>query len=133
MAMINKAPKPRHIHKLKLHKYSTGRKIYFCTLPDCNYKAAPALVVGKRALCNICGEPFILNEYAIRLVKPHCEGCHRSKDKKTGDIKLEIHGVIPMDNYIENRNNELNELDDLSSRLKAITESNNEEEQEEEI
>ena len=71
-----------HVHKLKKHKYKSGNITYFCTLPDCNYKVAPALAIGKRSICNRCGNEFILNEYSIRLVRPHCEECHKSKDGK---------------------------------------------------
>lgn len=69
----------KHVHKLRRHKYKSGNIIYFCTLPDCNYKVSPALAVGKRSLCNICGNDFILTDYAVRLAKPHCEECHKPK------------------------------------------------------
>ena len=62
-----------HVHKLRRHKYSTGNSIYFCTLPDCNFKMDVALSLGKRSLCNLCGNEFIMNEYSIKLAKPHCE------------------------------------------------------------
>lgn len=71
--------KQDHTHKLRRHRYSSGTSIYFCALPDCSYKITPPLALGKRALCWRCGEPFILNEYAIRLAKPHCENCHMPK------------------------------------------------------
>lgn len=69
----------KHTHRLKRHKYKSGNIIYFCKLPDCSFKIAPALALGKRVLCNRCGEPFIMNEYSIRLAEPHCEDCHRVK------------------------------------------------------
>ena len=56
--------------------------MFFCTLPDCDYKVAVKLALGKRCICNRCDKPFILNEYSIRLVKPHCDECHKSKDGK---------------------------------------------------
>jgi hypothetical protein len=30
-------------------------------------------------LCWRCGNEFIMNEYSLRLAKPHCEGCHKPK------------------------------------------------------
>lgn len=77
-AMIEKQ---RHTHKLRRHKYKTGNTVYFCILPDCSYKIAMALALGKRNLCNRCNEEFIMNEYSVRLAKPHCEKCHQPKNK----------------------------------------------------
>lgn len=73
--------KTPHIHKLKRVRYKSGNTVFFCALPDCNYKSNPSLVLGKRSLCWRCGEPFIMNEYALRLAKPHCEGCHKPKSE----------------------------------------------------
>lgn len=69
----------KHTHKLKRLKYKSGNTIFFCTLPDCTFKINQALALGKRSLCWRCGEPFIMTEYSLRLVKPHCENCHKSK------------------------------------------------------
>jgi len=69
--------KEKHVHKFKKIKYKSGTSIFFCTLPDCNVKVNPALALGKRCICWRCGEEFILTEYALRLVKPHCENCHK--------------------------------------------------------
>ena len=69
----------KHTHKLRRHTHKTGNQIYFCALPDCTYKVACALALGKRCVCWRCGEEFIMNEYSIRLAKPHCEKCHNPK------------------------------------------------------
>lgn len=69
----------KHIHKFKRLKYKSGNQIFFCTLPDCNVKINSALALGKRSLCWRCGESFIMNEYSLRLAKPHCENCHKPK------------------------------------------------------
>jgi hypothetical protein len=73
--------KPRHIHRLKKHKYKTGVAVYFCTLPDCHFKIEAPFALGKESLCNICGEPFLMNEYTIKLVKPHCINCGKKEVK----------------------------------------------------
>jgi hypothetical protein len=70
----------RHTHKFRRHKYKSGNIIYFCVL-DCTVKMAPALAIGKKSLCNICGEPFTMTDYSVRLAKPHCDKCHKPKDK----------------------------------------------------
>lgn len=79
--------KSGHIHKLRRHRYKTGSSIYFCTLPDCNYKVSTELVLGKTSICNRCGKPFVLNEYSIRLAKPHCDACHRRKEPLPHDSR----------------------------------------------
>ena len=70
-----------HIHKVKRLAFNTGNKIYFCVLDDCNYKVKVQLFLGKKTICWRCGEAFNMNEYSIRLAKPHCENCHQSKDR----------------------------------------------------
>ena len=62
-------------------KYKTGNKVFFCSL-DCTFKISVQLALGKRSICWRCGESFIMTEYSLRLVKPHCPQCHQSKDKK---------------------------------------------------
>lgn len=69
----------KHVHKFKRLRYKSGNEIFFCALPDCSVKINPALALGKRSICWRCGESFIMNEYSLRLAKPHCEGCHKSK------------------------------------------------------
>ncbi len=69
-----------HIHKLKRHTYNNGTKVYFC-VNDCNFKVEVALALGKIVLCNICGKDFKMNEYSIKLAKPHCTNCGKVKIK----------------------------------------------------
>lgn len=66
----------KHIHKLRRHIYpKTKTAIYFCTLPDCHHKMETHLTIGKVTLCNICDEPFVMNENTIKLKLPHCNNC----------------------------------------------------------
>jgi hypothetical protein len=67
----------RHAHRLKRHIYKTGNAIYFCTLPDCHFKIECQLMLGKRAMCNVCGNEFIINEYQTKLARPHCDKCSK--------------------------------------------------------
>ena len=80
---MSKPVKDKHTHKLKRHIYKTGVAVYFCTLPDCHYKIDTALALGKRSICHTCNEEFIMNEYTVRLARPHCMNC--SKQKVRGD------------------------------------------------
>lgn len=70
----------KHVHRLKKYKYpKTGNSIFFCTLPDCHFKIDAPLALGKRSVCNICGDEFFMNEYHLKLIKPHCDKCGRVK------------------------------------------------------
>lgn len=112
-----KAKEKDHVHKLKRHNYKTGSKIYFCTLPDCSYKIAPALALGKRCECWRCGNSFILNEYSIRLAKPHCDACHKPKNALIEEVI-----VTPV---IEAATD--NSISDLKSRLAHAVHSTDDE------
>lgn len=96
--------KPKHIHKFKRLRYKSGNEVFFCALPDCNCKMNPALLFGKRSICWRCGNEFIMNEYALRLAKPHCEACHRSKnvDSPLNDgIDIDPLGLMQLENTRE--------------------------------
>jgi hypothetical protein len=71
--------KVNHVHKFKRHVYDSGYEIFFCTLPDCNYKVKRELALGKENICWRCGRPHIINEYSIRLARPHCDDCKKGK------------------------------------------------------
>lgn len=78
-----------HTHKLKRFKYkSTGTAIFFCTLPDCTFKSDTHLTLGKRSICWRCNQEFLINEYAIRLSRPHCMGCKKTKGETITEDKI---------------------------------------------
>ena len=107
---------PSHIHRLKRHKYPSGNAIFFCTLPDCHFKIDVPLALGKRTLCNICGVEFIMNEYTIKLTKPHCPDCGKVKIK---DVDGKSRYIKKVDNRILSAvANETSQ--DLRSRLDNI-------------
>lgn len=74
----------KHVHKLRRHLHKSGTAIYFCVL-DCPYKTSLPLALGKKCICWRCGEEFVMNEYSIRLAKPHCQKCHKVKEEKRRD------------------------------------------------
>lgn len=74
----------KHDHKLKKYTYPSGNEVYFCALPDCTYKVKVGLALGKKVVCWRCGNPFVLSDYSLRLVKPHCQNCHRHKQGDVG-------------------------------------------------
>lgn len=86
----------KHAHKYRRHRYKTGNIVFFCALPDCSVKVTPALTLGKKAVCWRCEKEFIMNDYSIRLARPHCDACHNPKLK---DILPEVptHQVTDVD------------------------------------
>jgi|SRR5579863_329198 len=82
--------KIQHTHKLKRLRYKSGNEVFFCTLPDCSFKSNIALALGKRSLCWRCGSEFLMDEYSLRLAKPHCPACHRPKNLQELSISEEV-------------------------------------------
>ena len=102
----------KHIHKVKRLRFKSGNHMYFCTLPDCYFKVNPALFLGKKTICWRCGEEFIMNEYSLRLARPHCEKCHKTKSED----KEEIH----IDDIVSPSAQDTNSTIPLSDKLTAI-------------
>lgn len=90
--------KTQHVHKYKRIIYKSGNAVFFCALPDCSNKINPVLALGKRSICWRCEEVFILSEYSLRLAKPHCDACHKTKKV---DIKLEEIGITTTEGYTQ--------------------------------
>lgn len=113
--------KKKHTHKLKKVKYKSGNQVLFCVLEDCSFKINPALALGKKSICWRCDKEFNLNEYSIRLVKPHCEECHKSKNNdNANDIAVTQ----------ENNDEIIHELS-LSERLQQTIKQRTEEQEDE--
>ncbi len=87
--------KTTHTHKFKRLVYKSGNAIFFCCLPDCSTKINPALALGKRSICWRCGQEFILNEYSLRLARPHCSQCHKPKG-----VQAPLDEIIPYHNQV---------------------------------
>ena len=102
-----------HIHKLRRHKYKTGVSVYFCTMEDCHFKIECALSLGKRAICNLCNNEFVMNEYTIKLARPHCPDCSKQKVQGEDGKNYYVRKTsLPITNDIAKGN-----LDELRSRL----------------
>jgi hypothetical protein len=110
-------PLTKHIHKLKKHKYKTGNVIFHCVLPDCYFKIEAPLALGKESLCHMCGEPFIMNEYTLKLSKPHCVNCGKREVRDSDGRKR----------YVRRQQSKVligvadGSADNLRSRLESVT------------
>ena len=113
--------KSNHVHKFKKHVYKTGNKVYFCALPDCLFKIAVELSLGKRCVCWRCGETFIMTSYSLRLSEPHCSACHKMKP----GTKVKDNPVMPVTAQ--------DTVTSLSSRLNSLTVSTPERTEDDEV
>lgn len=77
----------KHVHKLMKRKYKNS-SAFFCILPDCFFKLVDSnLALGKRTICHQCGEEFELNEYSVKLKRPHCSNCGKVKVVIDGETR----------------------------------------------
>jgi hypothetical protein len=105
----------KHVHKLKRHTYTNKEQVYFCVL-DCKFKVKRELALGKSNICWRCGREFNLNEYSIRLAKPHCDLCTKTKVELPSDVLESF--ARPQPSYSNSINKEsTNDLLSLRERL----------------
>lgn len=83
---------PRHIHMLQRFKRGKQRG-YRCVHPDCAYFTDRVLLLGKRSLCNRCGQEFILDQFALELAKPCCAACSKNK-KRQPTREFDFEGAV---------------------------------------
>lgn len=107
-----------HIHKLKRYKYPNKTTIFFCVL-DCGFKVEVALAVGKRVLCNLCDQPFVMKEKHLRLVRPHCDRCSKKKVKDEDGKSYYIREGV-MQEVAKSA------VNDLSERLREVVDGSKE-------
>lgn len=69
-----------------LHTYersARSKRIYRCIHPECTHYHDIEFIVGKKSLCNKCGEPFILERHQLygktAVKNPTCLNCANSK------------------------------------------------------
>jgi len=103
----------KHVHKFKRYTYkSTGNAVYFCALPDCNFKIGTEFALGKMCICWRCNQPFQMTQYSLRLAQPHCSNCHNNKksDKRKRSTDNDVIVDVAQST-----------LNDLSSRMNSVT------------
>lgn len=106
-----------HTHTLKRTTYaSSGTKIYFC-IDDCSYKIEVAFALGKIVNCPICGNDFKMNEYSIKLAKPHCNSCGKMQIKDADGKRRFIAKGRPQQAIADIAKNSIS---DLTARLGRV-------------
>ena len=81
--------KNNHVHRYERADIGVDKKyiVYRCNLPDCGHYLTPAMVKGKKSICNRCGEEMTMDALALSLAKPHCQDCTVKKDKNVDKVK----------------------------------------------
>jgi formylmethanofuran dehydrogenase subunit E len=74
MSAIQKFTHP--IHEYERSKYN--KEVYRCVHPECTHFSRKGFLVGKRATCSKCKNPFILSLAQLRNKKPVCDYCCKS-------------------------------------------------------
>ncbi|SRR6266498_2737814 len=105
------------INPIHLHEYQrsvSSIEIYRCMHPDCNHYTRREFIVGKRALCHKCKQPFIMTQKQLKagqkvrgILHPTCIFCSKSKKAKTLTNIEEIleKEVFSSSNIEENKEN----------------------------
>lgn len=70
-------PTLKHLHLYRRISFKNRRQ-YMCQHPDCTHNAHKETLRGKRALCNECNEPFIMDGYALTVAFPKCQKCRKT-------------------------------------------------------
>ena len=69
-----------HTHKyVRIYVGRNKRVEYKCALPGCVHKVRAEYIVGRISLCNRCEKEFVLDKENVRLAKPHCLNCTKTK------------------------------------------------------
>ena len=79
------------VHKYRLRDLARKKDtppylVYICTKQDCSHHIRVDLVDGKLAMCNRCGDPFIMQLSKLKhgerlVVRPHCDDCTKTPDR----------------------------------------------------
>lgn len=69
----------KHTHKYVRVKIGKNKRILFkCAIEGCVHTCRPELLVGRKSICNRCGDEFVITKELSELAKPHCFDCTKS-------------------------------------------------------
>ena len=70
----------KHTHRYIRWKKETG--LYRCAHPDCTHFTEKSFLLGKRSVCNLCGDEFVLTREDLLLAQPRCPNCSNRAGNK---------------------------------------------------
>ncbi len=86
-------------YKDHVHTYErslSNKEVYRCIDADCPHYQKREFLIGKRALCPSCRNPFILEWVQLKYKRPVCLNCSKSKKAvQVRDIKSQIADLFP--------------------------------------
>ena len=114
-------------------RYKKGKTFqetsFQCDAPDCQYKTSAKALVGKRALCGFCRQPFNLLREHLRLATPHC-GCAAKgtgKENELESVNSELLATTRIAGIVDPKNLRAVESPSVSIHLPETIESLNKE------
>lgn len=83
MRLTNVPTKRRHVHKYHRIKLKSNKdiEVYACAYPNCSHYTQFDFVLNKLSICHRCGGEFILTRDLLKLKKPHCLDCTKTKSR----------------------------------------------------
>lgn len=70
----------KHIHKYVRIKVGKNKRIeYRCILPGCTHVKRGEYILFQKSICNRCGNVFIIEQNMLKLAKPHCNDCTKTR------------------------------------------------------
>ena len=82
-----KLPEPDHVHRYELVDIGSKKPYWVgrCTWPTCSHYLSKTLIRGKKSVCEMCHEPYVIPTQASKIpVRPLCEKCRKVAPKGQG-------------------------------------------------
>jgi hypothetical protein len=94
-----------HIHTYQRKNIGRDKEVWVmkCVDPKCTHyifmksKLSAPQLWGKSALCNECGDEFLLNRRALRLSKPTCNNCAGGEIKEKAKEAVDFLSKLGID------------------------------------
>lgn len=91
-------PAQNHLHTYTKYKDKPG--FFRCTGKYCTHFVIKEVLVGKAAMCPLCGSEFVLTHEDLRRTTPRCIECSQTKEARLRRAAQKmIVGLIEEDKY----------------------------------
>lgn len=81
---------PHKYVRVRKNRHTYKKSLYKCSLPGCAHKLHADLAIGRKSLCNLCGEEFVMTKESVRLAMPHCDNCKKGANADNREKLLEL-------------------------------------------
>ncbi len=74
-------------HKYVRIKIGKNKRVVFkCSILGCVHTCRDELIIGRKSICNSCGNEMFMTKLNTKLAKPHCDDCTKHKNKNVDII-----------------------------------------------